>query len=174
MAEDSNSIKCLTEIQAHQRAAQIWFGSVHYRLELALSKGSGGYSGKLSVTFSLKHTAADLFFDFRLGKILRLSVNSKAAPISWNELHLNIAKELLVEGHNAIEIEYQSPYQSDGTGLHSTVDSDGLQYLYTQCEVYSCNKLFPCFDQPDLKAYLELSIKAPADWTVLSNETGVV
>jgi len=30
--------------------------------------------------------------------------------------------------------------------------------------------VFPCFDQPDLKAYMKLSIVAPTDWTVVSNQ----
>lgn len=29
---------------------------------------------------------------------------------------------------------------------------------------------FPCMDQPDLKAKLKLSVVAPTDWVVISNE----
>ena len=37
---------------------------------------------------------------------------------------------------------------------------------------YEALKFIPCFDQPDLKARLALSVGAPAHWTVVGNEIG--
>lgn len=37
---------------------------------------------------------------------------------------------------------------------------------------YEALKFIPCFDQPDLKAHLSLSVAAPAHWTVVGNEIG--
>lgn len=50
-----------------------------------------------------------------------------------------------------------------------TADGD-KQYLYTQFEPYYATRVFACFDQPDLKATMELSICAPQEWEILSNE----
>ena len=36
---------------------------------------------------------------------------------------------------------------------------------------YDCNRLFPCFDQPDIKAKLNLKVIAPKEWIVLSNSS---
>ncbi|MEM0952807.1 MAG: aminopeptidase N, partial [Pseudomonadota bacterium] len=40
--------------------------------------------------------------------------------------------------------------------------------LYTDFEPYDANRLFPHFDQPDLKARYTLSVQAPANWQVVS------
>lgn len=62
-------------------------------------------------------------------------------------------------------------YRKDGVGLHSFTDKvDGQQYLYTQFEADFCHYVFPCFDQPDLKAYWTLTAVAEEEWTIFSNE----
>ena len=42
--------------------------------------------------------------------------------------------------------------------------------MYTQCETYYCNRWFPCFDQPNLKGTLSLTVEAPPSWTIIANE----
>ena len=55
--------------------------------------------------------------------------------------------------------------------MHHYIDPvDGKEYLYTQFQPYECHLMFPCFDQPDLRASLKISVIAPQEWTVLSNE----
>ena len=57
----------------------------------------------------------------------------------------------------------------------SFIDVDGKQYLYTQFEPYYANRVFPLFDQPDLKATMRLSVLSPSDWKkVLSNEHATI
>ena len=57
-----------------------------------------------------------------------------------------------------------------GEGLHRFVDPvDGGVYLYTQFETADAKRMFACFDQPDLKATLTVTVTAPADWEVISN-----
>ena len=62
-------------------------------------------------------------------------------------------------------------YRKDGVGLHSFIDSaDEEQYLYSQQCAYYCHYVFPCFDQPDLKAVWTFDVVVPEEWTVVSNE----
>ena len=68
-------------------------------------------------------------------------------------------------------IRFQNKYSHDGLGLHYYKDpEDNEIYLYSQFEPFSANRMFPCFDQPDLKATLDLIVKAPETWVVVSNE----
>ncbi len=70
-----------------------------------------------------------------------------------------------------IKILFENDYRKDGTGLHSYVDpTDDKQYLYTQCETYYCNRIFPCFDQPNIKGTYELNIISEKDWVIIANE----
>ena len=45
---------------------------------------------------------------------------------------------------------------------------DGRDYLYTDFEPYDANRLFPSFDQPDLKATYATRVTVPADWQVVT------
>jgi aminopeptidase N len=58
-------------------------------------------------------------------------------------------------------MRFTSDYMIDGTGLHYYQDpEDKEEYLYTQYEAFYAHKVFPCFDQPDLKATLEVMLFA--------------
>jgi len=72
---------------------------------------------------------------------------------------------------NNLSIIYSSNYTKKGRGLHYFKDPvDKYEYLYSQFETFDCNRVFPCFDQPDIKANLNLNVIAKDDWIVLSNE----
>ena len=46
------------------------------------------------------------------------------------------------------------------------------EYTYTTFEPHSAHRFIPCFDQPDLKAYLNLNVILPTNWIAVSNESG--
>lgn len=58
-------------------------------------------------------------------------------------------------------MSYRNKYDNDGNGCISFIDVDGKQYIYTQFEAYHANQVFPCFDQPDLKAPMQFSVISP-------------
>ena len=63
-----------------------------------------------------------------------------------------------------------TPYNKNRVGLHTFTDSsDQQQYLYSQFEAFHCFRVFPCFDQPDLKAKMSLIVMCPEDWKAVSN-----
>jgi len=71
---------------------------------------------------------------------------------------------------NTLRVRGRAAYHHDGVGMHRFVDPvDGGVYLYTDAEPYDIHRVYPCFDQPDLKATFELSVLAPAGWHVASN-----
>jgi aminopeptidase N len=49
-------------------------------------------------------------------------------------------------------------------------DADDKMYCYSTSEPYYANRIFPLFDQPNLKNSFSLSVNAPEDWTIISNE----
>lgn len=81
----------------------------------------------------------------------------------------------LKQGENQVAIIYRNNYNNDGSGLVSFIDVDTKQYLYTQFEPYYANRVFPLFDQPDLKAKMRLNVICPVEWKkILSNEYGII
>lgn len=64
---------------------------------------------------------------------------------------------------------YANEYDNDRTGCISFYDKD-LQYIYTDFEPYGAHRVFPCFDQPNLKATMRLAVVTPSDWVAVSNQ----
>ena len=69
-----------------------------------------------------------------------------------------------------VRVQYVNDYDDTGDGFHRFVDpEDGQEYVYTNFEPYEAHRLFPCFDQPDIKATYRFTVTAPADWEVIAN-----
>lgn len=118
-----------------------------------------------------------LFIDYAGDKIDQIEINGlniDVAEFEWrNKLFLTIPNKYLNTGINNIVIRFTNLYVNNGHGLHSFIDTDGLQYLYSQGEPYYMNRIFPHFDQPDLKATMDLRIVGPNDWVIISNQSPI-
>lgn len=165
----------LTEVTAKGRASSVLSG-VSYDLLLNLNKGSE-YSGLCSYEFKIANKN-HVFLDFTGKQISSLTLNSNklsASDISsiWQNGMIQLPKSELSSSQNQLVIEFQNQYFNDGNGLHSFIDTDGRQYIYTQSEPYWTNRIFPVFDQPDIKGCLSLQTLFPDDWTVIANSSTV-
>ena len=74
--------------------------------------------------------------------------------------HIVVPSNLTQEGRNAISIEFKVDNQS----LNRKPD-----FLYTLLVPDRARTLFPCFDQPDMKAIYKLSLTLPEGWVAVSN-----
>jgi aminopeptidase N len=154
----------LTLEEATRRAEQI--SNVAYTIDLDLQAGSKVFRG--DVTISFDHAGGDTFLEWLGGRFERCVVNGAEAEPEWDGVRLALPGALLGP-HNEIQLVYERPYDHTGEGFHQFFDpEDGAEYLYTQFEPYSAHRLFPCFDQPDLKATYRVSVSAPTHWAVVS------
>ncbi|MFZ1412316.1 MAG: aminopeptidase N [Micropruina sp.] len=77
-------------------------------------------------------------------------------------------------GEHRLAIAAVCRYSNTGEGLHRFVDpADDRVYLYTQLEVADARRVYPCFEQPDLKARFQFTVTAPEGWSVISNSAEV-
>jgi aminopeptidase N len=165
----------LTREMAAARASQV--RGVSYALWFALEREREEYRGRAAIDFELAEDAAgDLLVDFRDGRVQALSLNGAALRASqiarrYDGQRLRIATDELARGaSNRIEIAFAHAYSATGNGFHRFEDPvDGRVYTYTNFEPYNANRMFPCFDQPDLKASYELTVEAPSDWQLIAN-----
>ncbi|HIX80323.1 MAG TPA: aminopeptidase N, partial [Candidatus Corynebacterium faecipullorum] len=73
-----------------------------------------------------------------------------------------------------VEITGSSYYSRTGQGLHRMHDqADDTTYLYSHLEPSDARRIFPCFDQPDLKASYEVHLTGLEGWQLLSNQPEV-
>ena len=156
----------LTQSEAEARAALV--SNAAYTLDIALTLGAEMYRGELTVTFDLS-TVADTFLDFRGKTIELLEVNGNAVEPSRTAFRLHLPATVL-SAHNTVRIVYENEYDHAGDGFHQFKDpEDGQEYLYSNFEPYEAHRLFPCFDQPDIKGTYALTVTAPSEWEVIGN-----
>ena len=78
---------------------------------------------------------------------------SDALKVPYNGFFLSLPAAALHVGRNVVDIGFTHTYSSDSSGMYRFRDPvDDRDYLYTDFEPYDQNRLFPSFDQPDLKA----------------------
>lgn len=167
----------LTRGAAATRAKQV--EKVSYGLWFGLDEDKLTFNGRTKINFTLKQGAAkaskDLFIDLDSARIMNLTVNDKIVPKevildSYDGNRLKLAVSELKTGQNRVEISYSRHYSTGQTGLMRYKDPlDGKVYVYSDLEPFNAHEVFPCFDQPDLKATYELTVEVPPDWTVISN-----
>ena len=76
----------------------------------------------------------------------------------------------LLAATTEVEVAYENEYDRGGDGFHHFVDpEDGAEYAYSNFEPFEAHRLFPCFDQPDLKGTFAVTVRAPEDWSVIAN-----
>ena len=153
---------------AELRAKQV--SSVSYHLELNLDKHTDVFSGVTEINFDLAvNNKNALSIDFNQGSVQSIIRDGKAIKYSYEKWFINIPASELSAGKNKLVITYNHPYATDGSGLHRFIDPEnGEVYLYTDFEPYYANRLFPHFDQPDLKASYSMQVNAPYDWKIIS------
>jgi len=153
---------------AKMRAAQV--SNVTYSLQVTINNKGESFSGITELGFDLAdNNQNDLTIDFDEGTVKSVLVNGKIANFSYEKWFITIPAAELTAGANKITVEYQRPYATDGSGLHRFVDPEnGEVYLYTDFEPYDANRLFPHFDQPDLKASYAIEVTAPAHWQIIT------
>ncbi|MFT5450945.1 MAG: aminopeptidase N [Enterobacterales bacterium] len=143
--------------------------NIEYLLRIDLTK-SAKYTGFVEIRFDYKPSSFPLTVDFVGGEAEQIAVNNTPIAIDYNGNFINIASQYLDEGRNTVKIQYSHTYSDNGSGLYRYKDpTDDLTYLYTHFEPYDANKLFPSFDQPNLRATYELKVVAPKEWTVVSS-----
>lgn len=114
------------------------------------------------ITFDWKATTSPLQLDFKEQRdhVQKISVNGTTIPVHLDKEHILIAPTFLKPGTNQVAIQFTAGNLS----LNRNDD-----YLYTLLVPDRARTVFPCFDQPDLKASFQLSLTVPATWQALTN-----
>jgi len=158
---------------AFVRSSQV--SDVSYKLAYALNRGGNTFEGNVTISFYLTAEGAqsdEIYVDYRGEKVHSLGVNGTEVT-SGNPFHdhrVYFAKEHLKEGSNTAIIRFTTRYVRDCEGANYFKDNDdGEEYIYTDCEPANQHKIFPCFDQPDIKASYTLLAVVPKGWHVFAN-----
>jgi aminopeptidase N len=153
---------------AQSRAKQ--YRELRYAMHLKLVEGLDRISGSLEIRFKRLKTKEDLVLDWRGKPVENLKVNANPVPVTIANEHLVVPAENLKAGANVVTLNFESPVAVSGSAVTRYKDrEDGAEYLYTLLVPADASALFPCFDQPDLKARFSLELELPAGWKAVSN-----
>jgi aminopeptidase N len=156
----------LTREEAETRARRV--ADVDYELSIDLPTHGSIYSGSAVITFSVTSLDDPLFIDWKGMQVTALTVNGRDVQPDVRDNRIWLDGSLLTP-HTSVCVEYRNEFDSTGDGFHRFVDpEDGSVYVYSNFQPFAAHRLFPCFDQPDLKATFRLDVIAPADWAIVS------
>lgn len=162
----------LTREETAARSAAVTLHTVHVDLDVrsAPDADTTGFATVCTLAFSA--STGETWIDFLGEAVDDVEVNGIPQAVEWDGSRIRVTG--LVE-ENVVRVHARGAYSRSGEGLHRFTDPvDGAVYLYTQYEPADCRRVYPCFEQPDMKARWTFRITAPGGWEVLSNgaETG--
>jgi aminopeptidase N len=162
LAQSTNPEKGISLDLAQQRASTI--SDISYSLTFSIPELiADPIPAQLELTFKLQKTNRPLILDFNVSPNHILSIeNTKGEKVTFkcfNE-HLIIPVSALKQGKQSFKINFTAGDQSLNRNK---------EYLYTLFVPARASTVFPCFDQPDLKATFSLKLETPADWAATSN-----
>ncbi|MEZ0541175.1 M1 family metallopeptidase [Fibrella arboris] len=115
-----------------------------------------------TILFNWKSNNQPVQLDFKEQRtqLKRITVNRVAMPIEFVNEHVLIPANRLTAGVNQVMIEFTAGNLS----LNRNDD-----FLYTLLVPDRARTVFPCFDQPDLKASFQVTLTIPASWQAMTN-----
>lgn len=123
------------------------------------SKDSAVY-GNIDIEFDID-APQEVIIDFREeNNICSVKANGNATTYKVHNEHIIIPATALACGHNSISISFIAGDQSLNRNE---------EFLYTLLVPDRARTVFPCFDQPDMKATFKLALELPEAWSAISN-----
>ncbi|MBT2415548.1 aminopeptidase N [Streptomyces sp. ISL-12] len=167
-----SSMSVLTRDEAQTRARLL--DVHHYTIALDLTGGEETFDSLTTIRFTVRGdtepaAGTDTFVDVRPARLH--SVTLDGHPLDPADLDDNrLPLRNLTPGEHELRVDAAMAYSRTGEGMHRFTDpADGETYLYTQLFMDDVQRVFAAFDQPDLKARFDLTVRAPEGWTVLAN-----
>jgi aminopeptidase N len=164
----------LTRAEARRRSQALATHSYRVSVDLTGADTHGQPLAQPEETFVSTTTArfssdgSDSWIDLIADAVLTAELDGRALdPTGFKHSRLPLQAPA---GEHELTVTALCRYSRTGEGLHRFTDpADGRTYLYTQFETADARRMYACFEQPDLKATFQLTVRAPQGWVVVSN-----
>jgi aminopeptidase N len=162
------------------------FQPERYEINLDLDRESMSFTGGVKIAGrktgrpSRRLTLHQSGLKITSAKLVKIDKKSGEQPMditrintqkSFDELRLHCADRLF-PGEYVVEIEFSGKITEPMHGIYPCnfkLDGKDKQLIATQFESHHAREAFPCIDEPEAKAVFSLSLKTPADETVIAN-----
>lgn len=145
--------------QQRAKALQHIRYSIHLRVPAEVKTPIAG--GEV-IYFDCLDNSDPLQIDFKASadQLGEIRVNGQKIPPRFEQEHLIVEPRYLQKGQDSVQIRFIAG--------NRPVNRNS-EYVYTLLVPDRARALFPCFDQPDLKAQFTLSLDLPLDWKAVTN-----
>ncbi|MCJ8346584.1 M1 family aminopeptidase [bacterium] len=110
----------------------------------------------------------DLWLDYWGQEVQTVLVNDQEVLYSFENDRIYL--KALKKGLCNIEVSFISKFTNMGVGIHHYFDENTKEdFYYSNLCPYDAHRVFPCFDQPDLKAIFDLKLRCLAQYNVVAN-----
>ncbi|MFI5891269.1 aminopeptidase N [Actinoplanes sp. NPDC051513] len=165
-------VRNLTQVEAADRARLLEVTGYDVALDLTDgygNPGDGTFRSTTVVTFRCAEPGAETFIETAAASVRSATLNG----ISLDLGGFSAEKGLSLTGlaaENELVVDADFAYSASGQGLQRSLDPvDKEIYLYSQFETADAQRVFACFDQPDLKSVFTWHATVPKHWKVISN-----
>jgi aminopeptidase N len=156
----------LTRDEAAARSGLVTVST--HEVELDLTTGPRTFATTSTIAFAASE-GEQTFVDFVGESVEEIVLNGESLnPLEhYADSRVRLPR---LAADNVVTIRATGLYTNTGEGLHRFVDPvDDEVYLYSQFEVPDSRRMYPVFEQPDLKASFAFTVTAPEHWQVVSN-----
>ncbi|MCA8964937.1 MAG: hypothetical protein KDC48_08615, partial [Planctomycetes bacterium] len=147
--------------------------AVQYDLRFRLEKGAKEVAGEVWLRFQLpedRELTNPIVLDFAGKTLTDVRLNDTDVSLTRVANHVVLPVDRLGYGWNGLVAKFTSEVAPTGTPLTVYRDpQDGQEYYYTLVVPADAHRLYPCFDQPDLRAEFRVELVLPNDWVAVSN-----
>ncbi len=139
-----------------------------YDIELDLTGSETTFASTTTVTFRCRMPGARTWIDLIAPNVTSATLNG--VPIDTSGYTGQRLPLPPLADENTLVVVADCAYSRTGEGLHRLVDPvDDEVYVYSQFEMADAQRVYACFDQPDLKSVYTFHVTAPDHWQVVSN-----
>ncbi|GIJ24704.1 aminopeptidase N [Micromonospora lutea] len=165
-------VRNLTQVEATERARLL--DVTGYDISLDLTSAVHAADGRTfrsttEVRFRCTEPGVSTFIEVAADSVRSATLNGSPVDLTG----FSAEKGLTLTGlasENTLIVDADFAFSNSGQGLHRSVDPvDGETYLYSQFETADAQRVFACFDQPDLKSVYTWHATVPEHWKVISN-----
>ncbi|MET0424305.1 MAG: M1 family aminopeptidase, partial [Actinoplanes sp.] len=165
-------VRNLTQVEAAERARLLEVTGYDITLDLTDGHGNpgdGSFRSTTVVTFTCREPGAGTFIETAATSVRSAELNGQPVDLTGFTAEQGLALTGLA-AENTLVVDADFAYSASGQGLQRSLDPvDKEIYLYSQFETADAQRVYACFDQPDLKSVYTWHATVPQHWKVISN-----
>jgi aminopeptidase N len=140
-----------------------------YQVRIDLRANGAMFRSRSEVRFRAVPGGNGIFADLQAHDVTQATLNGIPLDVaaSWGGARLQVPAR---EPDNLLVVDAEFGYVAEGEGLYRASDpASDAAFVYSKAYRGGVARIYSCFDRPDLRAPVQLTVLAPAEWTCLSN-----